>query len=104
MKGGCREDGALPSGAQCQDRRPWAQTVAQEAPSEHQEQCCAEWVPEHWHRLPRGCGVSSLQLSRSRLAVGLGTLLWVVLLEQGLGHRHTESPACLSQTGVLGFL
>ena len=24
MKGGCREDGALPSGAQCQDRRQWA--------------------------------------------------------------------------------
>ena len=39
-------------------------------------------VPEHWHRLPRGRGVSSLQLSRSRLAMDLGTLLWVVLLEQ----------------------
>ena len=37
---------------------------------------------EHWHRLPRGCGVSSLELSRSCLAMGLGTLLWVVLLEQ----------------------
>ena len=58
---------------------------------------------EHWHRLPRGCGVSSLELSRSRLAMGLGTLLWVVLLEQGLGHRDTEGPACLSQPGVLGF-
>ena len=39
-------------------------------------------VLQHWHRLPRGCGVSSLELSRSHLAVGLGTLLWVVLLEQ----------------------
>ena len=53
---------------------------------------------EHWHRLPRGCGVSSLELSRSCLAVGLCTLLWVVLLELelGLGHRDTEGPARLS--------
>jgi len=58
-------------------------------------------ITEHQHRLPRGCGVSSLELSRSRLAMGLGTLLWVVLLEQGLGHRDTEGPACLSQPGVL---
>ena len=69
--------------APCQDRRPWAQTVAQEAPSQHQEQCCAVRVPEHWHRLPRGCGVSFLEVSRSRLAVGLGTLLWVALLQRG---------------------
>ena len=48
---------------------------------------------EHWHRLPRGYGVSSLELSRSRLAMGLGTLLWV---ELGLGHRDTEGPARLS--------
>ena len=47
-------------------------------------------VLQHWHRLPRGCGVSSLELSRSCLAMGLGILLWVVLLEQGLGHRDTE--------------
>ena len=54
---------------------------------------------EHWHRLPRGCGVSSLELSRSCLAMGLGTLLWVVLLEQGLGHRDTEGRRrpCLPQ-------
>ena len=55
---------------------------------------------EHWHRLPRGCGVSSVELSRSRLAMGLGTLLWVVLLEKGLGHRDTEGPVHLSQPGV----
>ena len=56
---------------------------------------------EHWHRLPRGCGVSSLELSRSCLAMGLGILLWVVLLELGLGHRNMEGPARLSQPGVL---
>ena len=55
------------------------------APSEHQAAllCCA--VPEHWHRLLRGCGVSSLGMFRSRLALGLGPLLWVSLLEQGWG-------------------
>ena len=36
--------------------------------------------------------------------MGPGTLLWVVLLEQGLGHRDTEGPAHLNQPGVLGFL
>ena len=53
------------------------------SPSEHQAAlpCCA--VPEHWHRLPRGCGVSSLGMFRSHLAMGLGPLLWVSLLEQG---------------------
>ena len=34
--------------------------------------CCA--VPEPWHRLPRGCGVF-LELSQSRLPVGLGPVL-----------------------------
>ena len=42
-------------------------------------------VTEPWHKLPRGCGVSSLEPFRSRLDVVLGTLLWVALLEQGLG-------------------
>jgi len=32
--------------------------------------CCA--VPEPWRRLPRGCEVSSLELSQSCLTVGLG--------------------------------
>ena len=49
---------------------------------------------EHWHRLPRGCGVSSLEVSRSHLAVGLGTLLWVAL-------GDLEGPACLSHAGIL---
>ena len=35
--------------------------------------CCA--VLEPWHRLPRGCGVSSLELSQSHLPVGLGPAL-----------------------------
>jgi len=32
-------------------------------------------VMEHWHRLPRGCGVSFLEISESCLDMGLGTLL-----------------------------
>ena len=52
------------------------------APSEHQAALPCFVVPEHWHRLPRGCGVSSLGMFRSRLAMGLGPLLWVSLLEQ----------------------
>jgi len=38
-------------------------------------------VVEHWHRLPRGCGVSSLENFRSCLAMAMCTLLWVALLE-----------------------
>jgi len=30
---------------------------------------------EHWHKLPRGCGVSSLGTFRSCLDMGLGTLM-----------------------------
>lgn len=44
---------------------------------------CAVRVAEHWHRLPRGCGVSSWGIFKNHLDVGLGTLLWVALLEQG---------------------
>ena len=45
---------------------------------------------EHWHRLPRGCRVSSLRIFQSHLDVVLGTLLWVSLLEKDLG-RGTQS-------------
>jgi len=44
---------------------------------------------ENWHRLPRGCGVSSLGTFQRHLDVALGTLLWVSLLEQVLGWRDT---------------
>jgi len=54
-------------------------------------------VTEHWHRLPRGCGVSSLGIFQSCLDVALGTLLWVSLLGQGLEHRDPEGPAGLSR-------
>ena len=50
---------------------------------------------EHWHRLPRGCGVSSLGISQSCLDVALGTLLWVSLLGQGMGQMAAEIPSNL---------
>ena len=50
-------------------------------------------VMEHWHRLPRSCEASSLEIFQSCLDVALDTLLWVFLLEQGLGLRDTEIPS-----------
>ena len=46
-----------------------------------------------WHRLPRGCGVSSLEISKGLLDVVLCILLWVSLLEQWLCHMDAEVPA-----------
>ena len=40
-------------------------------------------VAEPWHRLPTGCGVSSLETFRSRLDVVLGTLISVSLRGHG---------------------
>ena len=54
-------------------------------------------VTEHWHRLPRGSGVS-LGICQSHLDKALGTLLWVSLLEQGLGQRDPEFPSNLSNS------
>ena len=83
---------ALLSGAQFQDQRPWAQTGTQAVPFEHQEHSCAVQVMEHWHKLPRGCGVSPLEAFQSRLDMALGTLFWVSLKEQGLGQVASRGP------------
>ena len=56
---------------------------------------------ERWHRLPRGCRASFLEIFQSRLDVALGTLLWVSLLEQGLGLMDPEVPASLIHAGIL---
>ena len=45
------------------------------------KQFCAVWVLELWHRLPRGCGMSSSETFKSHLDVGLDNLPWVILLE-----------------------
>ena len=48
---------------------------------------------EPWHRLPRACGLSSLETFRPQQDMGLGTLLWVSLLEPGLGRMDPEGPS-----------
>jgi len=78
----------------CLDRRQWAQTGTQEVPFKQQKHFCAVQVVEQWHRLPTGCGFSSLETC-------LGTLLWVSLLEQGLGHMDPEGPPSLSHCAIL---
>jgi len=70
-------------------------------PLNTRQHCCAVQVPEHWHRLPTGCGISSLGMAKSCLDVGLGPLLWVSLLERGLGQRDAEDPAHLNPSVVL---
>ena len=61
----------------------------------------AVWVTEQWHRLPRCCGVSSLEISKSHLDTAPGTLLWVSLLEQGLGHMDPVVSSNISHAVIL---
>ena len=49
----------------------------------------------------RGCGISSLEIFRSRLDMVLGSLLWVALLEQELDQVDPDSPASLSHPVIL---
>lgn len=55
----------------------------------HQNYFCAVLVAEHWQRLPRACGVSSLEIFRSHWDMALGILLWV------LGQVVPEVPKCV---------
>lgn len=61
---------------------------------------CAVQVMEGWHRLPKGCGVSSLEISQKQCGCGPGDvvprmLLQVSLLEQGLGQRSLQTSSIL---------
>ena len=64
LKGGCQEDGAklfsvVPSDAQWQDKGQWAQTEAQEVPSEHEEELLpSEGDGAVEQAAQGGCGVS----------------------------------------------
>lgn len=49
----------------------------------------------------RGCGMFSFEISRSHLDVGLGTMLWVSLLEWRLGQMDPGDAASLSHDVVL---
>jgi len=58
-------------------------------------------VTEHWHRLPRSCGISSLETFQSHLDMDLGTLLWVSLLEEGWARWPPELPSYLNHPVIL---
>lgn len=87
LKGRCKEHRTRVffSGGQCQDKRPWAPTGPTEAPPEH---FCAVQATEPWHRLPRGCGVCSLETFRSD--------------QKGAGHPALSFPAW-AKVGPGGF-
>lgn len=62
---------------------------------------CAVQVAENRHRLHREAVGSSLEISKSQLDIGLGTLLWVSLLEWGLDLMDPEVPSHLDQSVIL---
>lgn len=59
---------------------------------------CDVWVPEHWHGLPRGCGVV-LEIFRY-LDADLGILFQVSLLELWLDQMAPEAPAKFSYSPI----
>lgn len=89
------------SGAQHPDKRQWVQTRTQKVPSEHREHFYAVQMTEHWHRLPWGCAVSFLKIPKSQLDMVLGPLLWVSLLEEGVGLMDPEVSDKFSHSLIL---
>ena len=76
----------LSSGAQRQDKGQWAQTEAEEAPAEDEEELLPLRVTEPWPRLPREAVESpSLEIFQTHVDAVLCSLLWVTLLGQGVG-------------------
>lgn len=60
LRGGCKKEGAklFPVVSSDRRKRQLAQTKTQKVPSEHWEIFFTVTVTEHWHTLPRDCGVS----------------------------------------------
>lgn len=88
---------ALFIGAQCQDKRQWEQTG------------CFLWTPWNillWGHLSTGicCPETespTLEIFKSYLDMGLGTLLWVSLLERGLDKLEEGVLSNLSSSVIL---
>lgn len=57
-------------------------------------------VMEHWYRLPRGCGISSLEVSKNCLDTGVGTLEFSPAL-RGLGPADLQRS--LLTSAILSF-
>jgi len=70
-------------------------------PQKTRQHFCIVQAMEHRHRLPRGCGASSLEIFQSHLDIGLATLLCMSLLEQELGCMDPEVPSNLNHTVML---
>ena len=81
---------ALFSGFQCQDKRQWAQPEHKRFPLTTRKHCAVQ-VTEHRHALPREA-TFPMEISYSHLDVVLDMLLWVSLLEQGLGIIASRGP------------
>ena len=79
-KGRCREDRdrMFSVATSARTRGNWQKTGTQFTLNTRQN-FCVVW-------LPRGCGVSLSEISKSLLDMGLCTLLWMALLEQGLNY------------------
>ena len=85
---------AFVSGAQCQNKRYWAQTGTQEFPSDHQEAllyCVGDGALVQM--VHRACRALSLEIFKRCFDKILVTLLWVSVLVQGLGQMDPERPS-----------
>lgn len=58
-------------------------------------------ISEHWHRLPRDTEFPTLEIIKSHLNMGLGTLIWLSLLERGLDKLEAGVPSNLSNIVIL---
>ncbi|KAK4830947.1 hypothetical protein QYF61_014406, partial [Mycteria americana] len=92
---------SLPSGAQGQDQRQWAQTKTREFLPEHQEPFTVR-VTKHWYRLPREVVESPFLGDQAQMDIALGNTLYLTsCFEQGVGLYDLHST--LPTSHIPGF-